>query len=195
MPRETPESSAAKRQSRRSRAGGGFYCVCGGGRRKDGRDGVVHCLVAVSPAPTFSAWPDDACQNMERIVNAIRMRSSGGGAVMLQTALSHFYRRGKSNHEHQSHCHCIVRKRVIRTAVESPLGLKFRQGQRGFHQWLLKYQPWTRLASKGCNDLRKDKRGKIKEPSVRFNPAMKVFLPDGNSAALSRSRLPGWASC
>lgn len=74
----------------------------------------------------------------------------------------------------------FVGERLIRKSVERTLHRKFINGQRGFHQWLLKHQAWTRRAPTGGNDLRKDQRGKIKEPSIHFHPAMEVFLPDGN---------------
>lgn len=69
---------------------------------------------------------------------------------------------------------------VVRKTVERTLRLKFKQGQRGFRQWLLKHQSWTRLVPKGGNDFREYQRGKIKEPTIRLNPAVKVGFVDGD---------------
>jgi hypothetical protein len=74
--------------------------------------------------------------------------------------------------------------RIVRAAVERTLGMKFRHGQRGFRQWLLKHEPWTRRAPKGNNDLRKDNRGKIKEPTLRLNPTMEIFFANRHRLAI-----------
>lgn len=83
---------------------------------------------------------------------------------------------------------------LIRKTVERTLRLKFRHGQRGFRHWLLKHQSWARLTTKGGNDFWKDNRGKIKEPTICLNPAMKVFFADGDRLTIGICKRNGFRS-
>lgn len=71
------------------------------------------------------------------------------------------------------------REHVVRKTVERTLRMKFRQGRRGFRQWLLKHQSWTRMAKDGDIYFRKHQRRKIKEPTIHFNPAVKIGFVGG----------------
>lgn len=75
---------------------------------------------------------------------------------------------------------CFLGPRVIRAAVERTLGLKFRDGQRGFCQWLLKHPAWARLPPEGSGNFRIDNRRKVEEPAINFNPTMKILFSNGD---------------
>lgn len=77
-------------------------------------------------------------------------------------------------------------ERVIRKTVEGTLRLKFKQGNRGFRQWLLKHESWTRLATNRKSNLGKNNSGKVKEPTINLNPAMEVGFSKGNRFAIGR---------
>ena len=80
----------------------------------------------------------------------------------------------------------LVSELAIRRQVERTLGVKFKDGRRGFRQWFLKHQPLARRKPGAGDNFRKDDRRKINGPACHFNPAMRIQLIDGEGVMTSR---------
>jgi len=62
---------------------------------------------------------------------------------------------------------------AVRGYIELTLGIKFRNGRRGFMCWFLKHEKWTGAkASRLCYERERNRR-KIKEPTICLNPTVK----------------------